>query len=313
MANNGIKVAVLYGGPPDCAEREVSLRSGAAVARGLAAAGCKVSEVDVQGADFALPRGVEVVFPVLHGTFGEDGQLQDILESKGVPYVGSGVLASYNAFDKVRSKQIFGMEGIPTPAYEILLRHGTRNFVLPLPVFVKPSRQGSSVGAHPVQKADQVDCALADAFQHDEYVLVEEFIAGKELTVGFVGDEPLPVIEVKPLDGWYDYTNKYTKGKTEYIVPAELPPAVTSAVQFTAKRAYLALGCRHMGRVDLMLGEEDAPQVLEVNTIPGFTDTSLLPKAARAAGIGFEQLCLRLVEMALSRAENESRAELKVA
>ena len=308
---NAIKVAVLYGGPSS--EREVSLRSGAAVAKGLVAAGCKVSEVDVKGPDFALPRGIDVVFPVLHGTFGEDGKLQEVLERKGVPYVGSGVVASYNSFDKIHSKQVFMTEGIPTPAYEILLRGGARHFALKLPVFVKPAREGSSVGAHRVMKEQDIDAALADAFQYDEYVLVEEFIDGRELTVGFLGDDPLPIVEIKPLKGWYDYENKYTKGNTEYITPAELSPALTRAVQFASRRAYLSLGCRHLGRVDVLLAKDGTPHVLEVNTIPGFTETSLLPKAAKAAGIGFEQLCLRLVELALNKTQSERRAELKVA
>ncbi len=309
MAANGIKVAVLFGGTSS--EREVSLRSGAAVSKALTAAGCKVTEVDVRGADFAWPRGVDVVFPALHGTFGEDGTLQQILEDKGVPYVGSGVMASYNAFDKIRSKQIFVSEGIPTPAYEILLRHGARHFSLPLPVFVKPAKEGSSVGAHRVLKESEIDAALADAFQFDQYVLVEEFIEGRELTVGFLGDDPLPIVEIKPLEGWYDYNNKYIKGKTEYIAPAGLAPTVTKSVQLAARRAYLSLGCRHMGRVDVLLAKDNTPHVLEVNTIPGFTETSLLPKAAKAAGIEFEQLCLRLVEMAMSKADG--RKELKAA
>lgn len=311
MATNAIKVAVLYGGKSS--EREVSLRSGGAVAKGLAAADCKVSEIDVQGEEFTLPQGVDVVFPVLHGAFGEDGSLQQILENKGVPYVGSGVLASYNAFDKIRSKQIFTSEGIPTPAYEILLRRGGRTFALPLPVFVKPAREGSSVGAHKVTTEDEIDAALEDAFQYDECVLVEELIVGRELTVGFLGDQPLPVVEIKPRQGWYDYTAKYTKGKTDYVAPAELSPVVARTVQLTAQRAYLALGCRHLGRVDILLGADDVPQVLEVNTIPGFTETSLLPKAAQAAGIGFEQLCLRLVELVLESAGQESQSKLKVA
>jgi len=308
MANNALKVAVLYGGTSS--EREVSLRSGAAVAKALVVAGCKVSEVDVTGPSFTLPRGIDVVFPVLHGTFGEDGGLQRVLEDKGVPYVGSGVLASYSAFDKIRSKQIFLNEGIPTPAYEILLRRGARHFALPLPVFVKPAKEGSSVGAHRVFEEAEIEPALADAFQFDEYVLVEEFIDGRELTVGFLGDDPLPIVEIKPLQGWYDYKNKYTKGNTEYITPAELPDAVTRAVQFMSRRAYLSLGCRHLGRVDVLLARNATPYVLEVNTIPGFTETSLLPKAAKAAGISFEQLCQRLVEMAC---EKQTRGALEAA
>ncbi len=311
MATKGIQGAVLYGGPSS--EREVSLRSGAAVAKALAAAGCKVNEVEVTGRNFALPRGMDVVFPALHGTFGEDGQLQQILEDKGVPYVGSGVLASYAAFHKIRSKQVFVEEGIPTPAYEVLLKNGARHFALPLPVFVKPSAEGSSVGAHRMTSEDGIDAALADAFRYDEHVLVEELIEGRELTVGFLGDEPLPVVEIKPRQGWYDYANKYTQGNTEYIAPADLPPAAARAVQSAAQRAYRALGCRHLGRVDVILDARGTPYTLEVNTIPGFTETSLLPKAARAAGIGFEQLCLRLVEMAIGNAESESGTGLKVA
>ena len=288
-------VAVLMGGPS--AEREVSLNSGSAVAAALRTAGYWVDEVDVTDTSLDIPDGVEAVFIALHGTFGEDGQVQALLRDRGMPYTGSDVASSRLAFDKVASKQRFEREGLPTPPYEILSgRTGRR--ALPLPVVVKPAHQGSSIGIHRVFAEADWDGALADAAAYDEQVLVEQFIAGRELTVGVVGADLLPVLEIRAPEGYYDYRAKYTKGVTEYLVPAPIPEDRAQACRELAGRAFRALDCRAMGRVDFRMNPEGELFILEVNTIPGFTATSLMPKAAKAHGIEFPELCDRIMKMA---------------
>lgn len=295
MSNTTFKqVAVLMGGPSS--EREVSLRSGRAVTEGLRQAGYEVTEVDVKGRDFDLPPQVEAVFVVLHGEFGEDGQVQDILAHKKIPYTGSRPEASRIAFDKVRSKQVLMRHGIPTPAFEVLRPGQART--LPLPVVVKPVRQGSSFGCHKVTLEAEWAEALADAMTYNGEALVEAYIEGKELTVGFVDDEVLPVIEIRAPDNNYDYRAKYTKGLTEYLVPAPLDDAATRLCQDLSVRTYRSLEGRGMGRVDLRMSPDGRMYVLELNTIPGFTETSLLPKAAGVAGYAFPALCNRIMRTA---------------
>lgn len=277
-------------------EREVSLRSGAAVAQGLREAGYEVEEVDVLAAAFDLPPGIEAVFIALHGVFGEDGDVQTWLERRGVPYVGSGVEASRRAFDKCATKRRLIEVGVPTPVHEHLRPGQPRT--LPLPVVVKPVREGSSFGVHRVaREADWAD-GLADALRFNGEALVEAYIDGRELTVGLVGDAVLPVIEIRAPDSNYDYRAKYTKGLTDYLVPAPLDAETTRRCQDYARRTFQALGARAMGRVDIRLRPDGAAYVLELNTIPGFTETSLLPKAARAAGLEFPALCDRLMRLA---------------
>jgi D-alanine-D-alanine ligase len=294
MSKRFHNVAVLLGGPSS--EREVSLRSGAAVARGLRTAGYAVTEVDVAGPDFVLPVGTEAAFIVLHGTFGEDGTLQALLEQRGVPYTGPGVAASRLAFDKILSKRVFEQQAIPTPRYEVL-RPGQAPTLVP-PAVVKPPREGSSVGMTRVQQADQWDAALQKVFALGQEALVEAFVDGRELTVGVVGDQVLPVVEIRAPGGEYDYRAKYTAGVTEYLAPAPLEADVTRRCQELAWRVFQALGCRGLGRVDIRLAPDGEPYVLEINTIPGFTETSLLPKAARCAGLEFPQLCERILNLA---------------
>jgi D-alanine-D-alanine ligase len=293
------KVAVLMGGPS--AEREVSLRSGAAVSAGLRRAGWRVTDVDIHGPDFALEPDTAVAFLALHGTFGEDGTLQRLLEERGVAYTGCGVQASHDCFDKAVSKRIFEAAGVPTARYEVLTTGGPRCVTLPLPVVVKAACQGSSVGVIIVREAGALDAALAEALRYGEHVVVEEFIAGRETTVGILGETVLPVVEVRPKTGVYDYASKYTKGATEYEVPARLSEAVTREMQSVALKAFRAAGCRDYSRIDFLLDCDERPYVLEINTLPGMTETSLLPKAANAAGISFEELCSRMVRMALER------------
>ncbi len=287
-------VTVLMGGPS--AERAVSLNSGRAIANALRDSGHTVHEVDVQSHDLMIPADTDAVFIALHGEFGEDGGVQALLDERGIPYTGAGPESSRKAFDKEISKTLFASAGIPTPPYEILSAGQPRT--LALPVVTKPLRQGSSIGIHRVfDEADWPE-SFADTLTFDERALVESFIPGAELTVGIVGARVLPVIEIRAPEGYYNYSAKYTVGQTVYRVPAPITDEQTRQCQDCALRAYRVLECRGMGRVDLRMTPEGDLYVLELNTIPGFTETSLLPKAARAAGIEFPELCERILNMA---------------
>lgn len=288
------QVAVLKGGIS--AEREVSLESGAAIAAGLREAGYEVTEVDVQCRDFTVPEGIDAVFIALHGTFGEDGGAQARLEELGIPYVGTGVEASRIAFDKLLTEQVLKKAGVPVPSGEVLRAGQERT--LPLPVAVKPPREGSSVGCHLVFEESDWDDALAEALTHDEEVLVQQFIPGREFTVGVVDGDVMPVIEIVPEKGWYDYAAKYKEDTTRYMVPAELSLEKTAEMQAVALKTFEALGARGFGRVDFRMTPAGDLFVLELNTIPGFTSHSLLPKAAKAAGIEFPALCSRIMQTA---------------
>lgn len=295
-------IAVLLGGPGN--ERQVSLASGRAVAKALAAAGCRVAEVDVRDTAFDLPAGTGLAFNVVHGTFGEDGGLQQELEARGVPYTGAGVASSRLAFDKALSKRRFAQAGVPTPAGETLdlTKEGAAPS-LALPLVVKPPREGSSVGVHIVREAAQLAPALADAARHGPDAVVERFVEGKELTVGVLADSALPVVHIAPRSGFYDMANKYPwlggGAGSDYHCPADLDPAATARVQAAALAAHRALGIEVYSRVDVLLDAAGQPFVLEANTIPGMTETSLLPKAAAAAGIPFPELCLRIARLSL--------------
>ncbi len=295
------KIVILCGGPS--AEREVSLRSGAAISRALQSLGAETVLVDPETGDVRLPERVDFIFNALHGTFGEDGTVQSILDQTGVPYTGEGVNGSRAAFDKIESKERFIKAGVPTAPY-VSLRKG-ENLVLSLPVVVKVPCQGSSVGVYIVKEPAELDPALAKAFSQTETVLVEKFIAGRELTVGVLGDEALPIIEIRPKGGFYSYENKYTwtnrGGAAEHECPAQLPNGETELVQEAALAAHRALGLQIYSRVDVILDENCQAQVLEVNTIPGMTETSLLPEAAAAAGISMPKLCERILQLSLER------------
>ena len=288
------RVAVLKGGRS--AEREVSLRSGEAVAAGLRTAGYVVDELDITDCDFVLPDGVQAVFPALHGGFGEDGRVQAALEELGVPYVGSGPESSAWAMDKLYTKRLLIEAGVPTPAFETL-RRGEES-TLPLPVVVKPPAEGSSVGVAFVETPEQLTAAMEAGLLHGDEVLVEAFIPGRELTVGILDEQVLPVVEICAPGGWYGFSEKYQSGETTYAVPAALTDAELAACQSAARRTYDLLDCASMGRVDIRLAEDGTPYVLELNTLPGFTASSLLPKAAAAAGIDFAALCDHLVQSA---------------
>lgn len=288
------KVAVLKGGPSS--EREVSLRSGAAVAKALRERGYDVAEVLVgEDSSFAVPPGTEVAFVAMHGHFGEDGTIQAILRKQGVPHTGSSPEASARAFDKSKSKPVIAAAGIPTPTFEFLRKGQKRT--LPLPVVVKPVRQGSSVGVSRVMREEEWDAALAKALGYDDVALVEEFIPGRELTVGVVGATVLPVVEIVAPDDFFDFHAKYTAGVSQHVIPAPIPETTARACQAAALATFRALGCAGMGRVDIRLRPDGKFFVLELNNIPGMTELSLLPDAARAHGWGFPELCEKILDM----------------
>jgi D-alanine-D-alanine ligase len=304
MSDKPRRLAVLKGGPS--AEREISLRTGAACAEALREAGYDVSEVVVDDANFIVPGGTDLAFLAMHGPFGEDGQVQAILDARGIPYTGADAATSRIAIDKEKTKEKFRRGGVPTPAGQLVRK--LEEITVPLPVFIKPNTQGSSVGSRSATTREELAPALADALRFDAEVLVEQLIKGRELTVGVLGDQVLPIVEIHPLDGFYDYTNKYTKGRTEYFCPAPLPDSITALVQKYALEAHRSVGNTVYSRVDFLLEEDVFPYCLEINTIPGMTATSLLPKAAAAAGITFPRLCRRIVELSWAARRKERTA-----
>ena len=295
------RIAVLMGG--FSAEREISLRSGRMVLQALTRARVNAYGVDLRGWRqlAALPKSrPDLALLCLHGTGGEDGTVQGALEWMGIPYSGSGVLASSLAMDKARAKERFRSLGLPTPPWALL---GTPADAVPArlrpPWVVKPNRQGSTVGITIVRRRNELAAAIRLAFRHDSLVLVEKFCPGREITVGVLGSAALPVLEIVPKRAFYDYVAKYSPGMSEHIVPARVPGRVRLRAQRLAVAAHRALGCRSVSRVDLIVGAGGRLDILEVNTIPGMTATSLLPDAARHVGISFEELVLRLAVEAL--------------
>jgi D-alanine-D-alanine ligase len=295
----GKKIAVLMGGPGS--EREVSLATGRGVSKALRSLGAEVTDVDVKDENFKLPDGVDVAFITIHGTFGEDGRIQKILEERGIAYTGEGVQGSEAAFDKIQSKDHFRRAGVSTPEWEVI-EVGTRP-TLPVPIVIKPPREGSTVGVHIIKSESQIEDAMADVERFGRDVLVERFIPGRELTVGILGDEALPIIEIIPKGGFYDFTNKYpflnpqAGGGAQHDCPAHIEPTKTSEIQQLALKAHRALGLEVYSRVDVLLSNDGTPFVLEANTIPGMTEASLLPEAAAAAGIAYPELCVRIIEL----------------
>ncbi len=295
------RIAVLMGGPGS--ERKVSRASGAGVAAALRTLGALVTEVDVTGPDFVLPPGTEIGFNVIHGTFGEDGQIQRIMEERGVAYTGEGVAASELAIDKIATKQRFVERGVPTPESEIL-RDGA-NPAMSAPLVIKAPREGSSVGVYIVREAAQLEASLTAARAISAELLVEKFIPGRELTVGIVGGEALPVIEICAKSDFYNFENKYpflnpNAAGADHFCPAPLSEAETRLVQATALQAHRALDLQVYSRVDILLSPDGEPFVLEVNTIPGMTPSSLLPEAAAVLGVSYAQLCARIIQLSLA-------------
>jgi D-alanine-D-alanine ligase len=303
------KIAVLMGGPGS--ERDVSLATGRGVSKALRSLGAEVVEVDVHDENFALPKDVDLAFITIHGTFGEDGQLQEILEERGVPYTGDGVEASQAAFDKILSKEKFREYDVVTPEWEVI-EAGQRP-TISVPLVVKPARQGSTVGVVIVKDASELDSAMAEAAKYDRKLLIEKFVSGRELTIGILGDQALPILEIIPKGGFYDFNNKYpflnpqAGGAAEHVCPAKIDPNKTKQIQEQALHAFRALGLVVYGRVDVLLPDSGNPFVLEVNTIPGMTEASLLPEAAAAAGINYVDLCARIIALSRARAERSRR------
>ena len=304
------KVAVLMGGAS--AEREVSLMSGTGVLNALRSKGVDAHAFDPSERDLGeLKReGFDRCFIALHGRFGEDGTVQGALELLGIPYTGSGVMASAISMDKVMTKRIWIAEGIPTPRYQ-LLRRGAYNREqviqvpdsLGLPVIVKPAREGSTIGLTQVLSADQCAEAYRLAAQHDSHVLCEQFVAGDEVTCPVLGDaqdpRALPLIRIVAPDGNYDFQNKYYTDVVKYLVPAGLPQGEEEAIQALVCQAYQVLGCRGWARADVMIDAATRkPYLLEINTSPGMTGHSLVPMSAKAAGISYEDLCVLLLQRA---------------
>jgi D-alanine-D-alanine ligase len=294
-------VAVLLGGKS--AEREVSLKSGGMVLAALRKKGIDAHPFDPKERDVQdlVKERFARVFIALHGRFGEDGTVQGVLEWLGIPYTGSGVLASALAMDKVRTKRLWAAEGVPTAPYEVLGKESDRKGVakrLGMPLFVKPASEGSSVGMSKVRAAGALDEAYALAVNYDPVVIAEKLIDGPELTVAIVGERVLPIIRIETPREFYDYEAKYIANDTRYLIPCGVSEKKEKELQALCLKAFRALGCRGWGRVDLMLDKRGRPYLLEINTSPGMTDHSLVPMAARAVGISYEDLCVKILELA---------------
>jgi D-alanine-D-alanine ligase len=298
-----LKITVLSGGPSS--EREVSLNSGRAIAAALQSIGHDVCLADIDPQNLsALERPVDMVFIALHGAFGEDGQLQQILEDRGIRYCGSGPQASAMAMDKAKAKTRFLAASVPTPLFEVVKRDNLDEVLVQWspPAVVKPLDQGSSVDCVIVHEGEELAVPLRREVEDYGCCMVERFVKGVELTVGVLGDEALPPIQIRPKREFYDYQAKYLDNDTEYLFNIDLPASLLTGVRDLSVRAHQSLGCRDFSRVDWIVEESTGrPFALEVNTIPGFTDHSLLPKAAQRAGLSFAALCQRIVELTCRR------------
>ena len=324
-----MKIAVLLGGTSS--ERDVSISSGIAIARALQNLGHNVIAIDCafgdqqidintinplglvkqtpsdiekrqrelnrnlfKTIDFLLTERVDLVFNALHGGYGENGQLQALLELAAIPFTGSGSVASALGMDKHLSKTVFSAYNVPTADWRYLTKSDVVDpeqiEKLGMPLVVKPNSQGSTVGLTILRDMRNLDKALELAFEHDDAVLIETYIPGREITVGIVNDRALPIVEIVPKSGFYDYESKYQSGKTDYYCPADIPEALTAEIQASAMTVFKAIGCRGYARVDYRLTERGTYYCLEINTLPGMTATSLVPKAAKAAGMSFEEL-----------------------
>ena len=300
------RIGVLMGGPSS--ERKISLKSGKAVYRALKEQGLDVVPLDIRNNSSKKIKQAKIscAFIALHGKFGEDGTIQKILESLHIPYTGSGIIASKLCLDKVASRRILKHYNIPVPQYDILERNSWKKCLkklsLKFPVVVKPSSQGSSIGITFVDKIRNLNYAIDSAFKYDDTVIIEDFIKGREITVGILGGRALPVVEIVPKRQFFDFQAKYLKGKSDYVVPAKLPKACYKQAQQLGLLAHKVLGCRTFSRIDMILSR-GKPFILEANSIPGLTSASLLPMAAAACGINFGQLCLKIVRSALKKVE----------
>ncbi len=313
-------IGVLCGGPS--AEREISLRSGRAIQEALSSERLPSLLLELSQERRRIPgelksSGIGIAFIALHGAFGEDGTIQALLEQLEIPYTGSRVEACRYAMDKVSARKRWMAAGFPVPrgivAEPINAAARAQKGQMPYPWVVKPTAQGSSLGMSIVDREEQLPQAVEEAGRYGEQILIEEYLPGPELTVGILEDRPLPVIQVAPKRRFYDFQAKYTPGMTEYRVPAPLPDPVRRKVQHLALAAHEALGCRSFSRADLILTADRGPVLLEINVIPGMTATSLLPKAAAAVGIGFPELCRRMLGSAHGPGRPERRSSFDLA
>lgn len=291
----GKRVGVVFGGRS--AEREISLLSGKAVLKALKKMGFNAVGID---AGSGLPeklksKKIDFVYNALHGPCGEDGTVQGMLEIMNIPYSGCGVLSSALAMDKEYSKRIFQSCGIPTPDFSIVEKGGALPVISGFPLVIKPAAQGSAIGVSIAENKKELSSALKKAFKYSDKVIIERFVKGTEITIGILGDKALPAVEIVPENKFYDFDAKYTKGKSKHIIPPRLPSRVIKSAEKAALKAFKALGCRAVSRIDIIVDKRGKPWVLEANTIPGMTETSLLPDEARAAGMDFGALILEIV------------------
>jgi D-alanine-D-alanine ligase len=315
------RIGVLMGGPSS--EREISLKSGKAVFAALTERGLDAVAIDITSDDrqenISLIRrnDIDCAFIALHGRFGEDGTIQEVLEELNLPFTASGVKASRLAMDKIGSLRIFTQGGLCVPKSQFLQKTSYQKdkvFInqLGLPLVIKPANHGSSIGLSLVENIQDLPAAIELAFQFDEHIVIQEYIRGRELTVGILDGVALPVIEIIPENKFFDFVSKYQSGSTRYIVPAVLDFGVALSIQREAQKAHNLLGCYGCSRVDFILAQDGRPYILEINTIPGMTATSLLPKAAKIMGIDFGQLCYRLLELAYESRHSKGQVNEQV-
>lgn len=303
-----LKIFVLSGGPGS--EREISKASAKSVIAALKSKNINAVEIDIKNADCNIPQDTDLAYNLIHGTFGEDGQLQQILADKNIAYTGAGIDSSKLAFDKIASKERFFEKNISTPNFKIIDIRDTnlaiekcQNFATKYnyPIVLKPACEGSSVGVHIIKNKHEIPTSIDEMQNYGSKVLLEQFVKGRELTVGILDNTALPIVEIIPQDGFYDMKNKYPwlsgEGGSSYICPASISPKLTLEIQQLALAAHKYLDVEIYSRVDVMLGEDNIPHVLEINTIPGMTETSLLPKSAQASGIDFADLCLKIAKL----------------
>jgi D-alanine-D-alanine ligase len=299
------RVGVLMAGPSS--EKKISLKSGHAILGALKASGINALPVIIKSSKIndnirlLKFKKLDCAFIALHGSFGEDGGIQSILNRLKIPYTGSGVRASRLAMDKIGSRNIFRKHGLDVPCSKVMTRKsfkadGLSSFSLP--IVIKPASNGSSIGLSIVRDKKSISSAIELAFKFDKRIIIEEYVKGRELTAGILDDKALPLVEIFPKHFFFDYSAKYKKGMTDYVVPAKLPGKIAAKIKKRALSAHKLLGCSGCSRVDIILDAKNKPVILEVNTIPGFTATSLLPKAADKSGIGFNELCVKLLELA---------------
>ncbi len=309
-----LKIGVLEGGVSS--EREISFLSGKEAFLALKRQGLNVEEVVIDTDDPAkvknilLERCIELAFIALHGEFGEDGRIQEILESIKIPYTGSGPLASRRAMDKIISKRIFIDNDIPTPNFYVLKRGKYSIAPFYFPKVIKPYYSGSSIGVFLVNSLKEWERGVSEAFKVSEKLIIEDYIEGRELTVGILDDEALSVVEIIPKKEYFDFVSKYSDGMAGFEAPARLDEEVYKKTMDIAERAHRSLGCRHFSRVDIRLDRNNNPFVLEVNSIPGLTSHSLLPLSARVRGISFDELILRMIELSLEKYEEKEKQKV---